>query len=85
MTSVVNFTSFYNLKAASISTCVGSLLYCSIRLANQSYLTNFTGPFEIVSLVGTISEDAMPHIHISIANSSGFMIGGHLPSLAERK
>ncbi|EAR86708.1 DNA-binding protein (macronuclear) [Tetrahymena thermophila SB210] len=86
MTSILNITSFYNLKAANIQTCVGNVLYCGIRLANQAFLTNFTsGPYEIVSMVGTISEGNMPHIHISLSDKYGNMIGGHLPSLEERQ
>ncbi|CAD8155059.1 unnamed protein product [Paramecium pentaurelia] len=66
------------IKAASISTCVGSLLKCSIRFANQPQFTEINGHFEIVSLVGTISVYGQ-HIHISLSDTEGKMIGGHLP------
>ena len=35
------------------------------------------GKFEIDSLVGTISKDG-PHIHLSLSDSNGKMVGGHL-------
>ncbi|CAD8068348.1 unnamed protein product [Paramecium sonneborni] len=66
------------IKAASISTCVGSLLKCSIRFANQPEFKEINGHFEIVSLVGTISVYGQ-HVHISLSDSEGKMIGGHLP------
>lgn len=34
--------------------------------------------YEIVSLVGTISEFGKPHIHISLADNKGHMVGGKL-------
>lgn len=37
-----------------------------------------------MSLVGTISVDNQPHIHISLSDRNGQMVGGHLPSLEER-
>ncbi|KAL4502259.1 hypothetical protein ABPG72_000494 [Tetrahymena utriculariae] len=86
MTQILNITSFYNLQATNIQTCVGSVLYCGIRIVNQNFLTNFTsGPYEIVSLVGTISKGSLPHIHIALSDKYGSVIGGHLPSLEERQ
>ena len=35
---------------------------------------------EILSLVGTISEDG-PHIHVSLGDSTGKVVGGHAISL----
>jgi len=37
----------------------------------------FIGPFEIVSLVGTLSGDN-GHLHISLSDAHGHMIGGHV-------
>jgi uncharacterized protein len=53
-------------------------------LANREYLSFFDGPFEIVSLVGTIAING-PHIHIALSDGNGTTLGGHLPSLSERK
>ena len=65
------------LRAGYIATCAGSLRVAAIRFADQKDATILSGPFEIVSLTGTLSPDG-PHIHISIADSSGRVFGGHL-------
>jgi len=75
--SVVDFCRKQNLEAAVILTCVGSLRHASIRLANQPGATDYEGKFEIDSLVGTFSPDGA-HIHISLSDSTGRMVGGHL-------
>lgn len=66
-----------NITAGWVATCVGSLTDYSIRLANQPEAAAGTGHFEIVSLVGTLSTNGS-HIHISISDSTGKTIGGHL-------
>jgi len=49
----------------------------SFRLANRDFSTKFNGPFEIVSLTGTISQNGS-HLHIAISDSDGKTIGLHL-------
>lgn len=71
------FTRERGLKAAFIITTVGSLAKVSLRLADQSNASSFEGKFEIVSLVGTLSQDGV-HLHISLSDSAGRTIGGHL-------
>lgn len=66
-----------NIKAGWISTCVGSLLNYSIRFANQQDASKGEGYFEIVSLIGTVSTSGS-HLHISISDSTGKTVGGHL-------
>jgi hypothetical protein len=65
------------IKAGWISTCVGSLTNYNIRYANQPEGTHGSGHFEIVSLTGTVSVNGS-HIHISVSDSTGKTIGGHL-------
>jgi uncharacterized protein len=65
------------IKAGWISTCAGSLTDYNIRFANQPNGSTGTGHFEIVSLTGTVSTNGS-HIHISISDSTGHTIGGHL-------
>jgi predicted DNA-binding protein with PD1-like motif len=67
----------YSIKAGWMVTCVGSLTDYNIRFANQSKGSLGSGHFEIVSLVGTLSTDGS-HLHISVADSTGKSIGGHL-------
>jgi uncharacterized protein len=65
------------IKAGWISTCVGSLTDYKIRFANQPDGSSDSGHFEIVSLTGTVSVNGS-HLHISISDSAGKTIGGHL-------
>ena len=71
------FVKATHIRAGFIITTVGSLRQAAIRLADQSSTTQFDGKFEIVSLVGTLGQDGV-HLHISISDSSGKTIGGHL-------
>lgn len=66
-----------NIKAAGISTCVGSLTEANIRFANQPNGKNLKGFFEILSLSGVVSTNGS-HLHIAIADKKGKTIGGHL-------
>jgi hypothetical protein len=65
------------IEAGWIMTCVGSLMQWNMRFANQPEGAKGTGHFELVSLVGTISTNGS-HLHISISDSTGKTIGGHL-------
>ncbi|WP_240410406.1 PPC domain-containing DNA-binding protein [Hymenobacter oligotrophus] len=65
------------IKAGAMITCVGSLTQVTLRLANQEGPTEYRGHFEIVSLVGTLAESGS-HLHLSVADSTGRTIGGHL-------
>lgn len=66
-----------NIKAAGISTCVGSLTEANIRFANQPKGKTLKGFFEILSLSGVVSINGS-HLHIAIADKKGKTIGGHL-------
>ena len=66
-----------NIEAGWINTCVGSLTDYTIRFANQQEGIRGSGHFEIVSLTGTVSVNGS-HLHISISDSTGKTIGGHL-------
>jgi uncharacterized protein len=65
------------IKAGWVSTCVGSLTNYNIRFANQPNGSFSAGHFEIVSLTGTVSVNGS-HLHLSISDSIGNTIGGHL-------
>lgn len=66
-----------NIQAGWISTCAGSLTHYNIRFANQPAGSTAEGHFEIVSLAGTVSVHGS-HLHISVSDSTGKTIGGHL-------
>jgi predicted DNA-binding protein with PD1-like motif len=65
------------LSAGCLVTCVGSLEEVNLRFANQPEGTALRGKFEIVSMVGTFSADAA-HLHLSVSDTTGATIGGHL-------
>ncbi|MCQ8897249.1 DNA-binding protein [Limnobacter humi] len=56
---------------------IGSLADASIRLADQSAETTITGPLELLSVSGSLSQGGA-HLHVSVADASGRVIGGHL-------
>jgi uncharacterized protein len=72
-----DFVKLHQLKAGWVSTCVGSLTHYNIRYANQPVTAAGDGHFEIVSLTGTVSINGS-HLHLSISDSTGKTIGGHL-------
>lgn len=71
------FVQQQHLKAACVLTAVGSLTTATLRLANQEGPTVYQGHFEIVSLVGTLALSGS-HLHLSVSDSTGRTIGGHL-------
>ena len=75
--SLDSFVRLHHISAACIVTCAGSLQQAVIRYANQPNADTLTGHFEIVSLTGTLSISGS-HLHISISDSTGKTIGGHL-------
>ncbi|KAL8594391.1 hypothetical protein ACOMHN_032978 [Nucella lapillus] len=75
--SLLSLVRAHNLKAAYVLTCVGSLTKATLRLADSTTIATYNGPFEIVSLVGTLSGKA-GHLHISLSDNKGLVIGGHV-------
>jgi predicted DNA-binding protein with PD1-like motif len=71
------FVKAHNIQAGWINCGVGSLTNYNIRFANQPEGSKGSGHFEIVSLIGTVSVNGS-HTHISISDSTGKTIGGHL-------
>lgn len=65
------------LKASCILTCVGSLQQASLRLSDAPTPTFYHRKFEIVSLVGTLSEFGA-HLHMAISDGEGNTLGGHV-------
>eukprot|EP00298_Acanthocystis_sp_HF-20_P001808 c12246_g1_i1.p1 GENE.c12246_g1_i1~~c12246_g1_i1.p1 ORF type:complete len:175 (+),score=89.63 c12246_g1_i1:43-567(+) len=79
---IVEFVKENNIRAGFIMTCVGSLVTARIRLANADVnhpneIIFLENKHEIVSLVGTISPTG-GHLHISLSDAEGKMVGGHV-------
>ena len=64
-------------KSAFVVAGIGSLSAVSIRFAAAEQETMFSGPFELLSLSGTLSASGA-HLHMSVANESGQVLGGHV-------
>ena len=77
--SIQAFVMEKHVQAGCILSGVGSLQHAVIRLADRDHNSEFDGPFEIVSLIGTLSIHGS-HLHISIADEEGRTIGGHFES-----
>jgi predicted DNA-binding protein with PD1-like motif len=67
------------IEAGCVLSSVGSLRHAALRLANRSSISEYDGPFEILSLNGTVSSHGS-HLHLSISDGDGKTIGGHLVS-----
>jgi predicted DNA-binding protein with PD1-like motif len=75
--SVQEFVSQHKVEAGCVLSGVGSLTYAVLRLAGRDEYNKYEGPFEIVSLTGTVSIHGS-HLHVAISDSEGVTIGGHL-------
>ncbi len=75
--SIQHYVNNHHIQAGWMVTCVGSITNYQLRLANQPAGTTGSGHFEIVSLNGTLSQNGS-HLHMSISDSTGKTIGGHL-------
>jgi predicted DNA-binding protein with PD1-like motif len=74
---LIRFAIANKIKAGTVVTCVGSLKQVNLRFANQETGQVFNGFHEIVSLVGTFSDESS-HLHLSVSDSTGRTLGGHL-------
>ena len=64
-------------KTAVVLSAVGSLSRVSLRMAGGKDFLEKDGDFEIVSMTGTIAR-GRAHLHISVSDETGCVIGGHL-------
>jgi len=74
---IVNLIVKEEIRAGYVTTCVGSLKKVTLRLADGKSVRVWDERFEIVSVVGTVSPSKC-HLHISVSDKDGKVIGGHL-------
>jgi uncharacterized protein len=65
------------IEAAALLSVVGSLRTTRLRLAGAKTVLEETGPREVLSLSGTLSQHGS-HLHLSVSNEKGECKGGHL-------
>jgi len=56
---------------------IGSLVEARLRYAGEPAETRVAGPLEILSLSGSLSA-AGAHLHMSVSDASGRVVGGHV-------
>ena len=66
-----------DIHSAAIVTVVGCVYRARIRLADGETIEEYDDRYEIVSLTGTVSPDGS-HMHVSLADEDGRVIGGHM-------
>lgn len=74
---IVKYVTDNNIEAGIVKCGVGCVYEAKFRLANAEYYFYRKDNYEIVSLMGTVSKNGC-HIHISLADREGKVIGGHL-------
>jgi predicted DNA-binding protein with PD1-like motif len=65
------------VAAAFVVQGIGSLSRAAIRYAGQPDCAQLVGDLEILSLGGSLSPDG-PHLHMSVSDAAGRVIGGHV-------
>ncbi|WP_441258151.1 PPC domain-containing DNA-binding protein [Vibrio sp. Vf1514] len=75
--SIIALVQTHGITAGSIASCAGCLSHLNIRLADSTSTLSLQAPFEIVSLMGTLTPHHL-HLHIAVADSQGKVLGGHL-------
>jgi hypothetical protein len=63
--------------AAFVVAGIGSLRVTALRLANAQEAAWLREPVEVLTLCGTLSPDGA-HLHMSVADARGQVIGGHV-------
>lgn len=71
------FIEHHQLRAAWIAGCTGSLADVALRYAGQEDTTQLRGTYEVISLSGTL-ELTGEHLHLSLSDPQGAMLGGHM-------
>jgi predicted DNA-binding protein with PD1-like motif len=64
-------------SAAFVLQGIGSLSVAQLRLAGAAQATEIRGDLEILTLAGSIAPDGV-HLHMSIADAQGRVLGGHV-------
>ncbi|MCT0200103.1 DNA-binding protein [Synechococcus sp. CS-1325] len=65
------------IDAAWVASAIGSLDQLSLRPAGASEALLLPGPWELLSLQGSLGPDGV-HLHLSAADARGHCRGGHL-------
>jgi predicted DNA-binding protein with PD1-like motif len=75
--TIEEFAREHAVKAGCVISLVGNLSKVVLRMADGKTVKEWEGLYEIVSATGTVSPEES-HIHISVSDHEGKVIGGHL-------
>jgi predicted DNA-binding protein with PD1-like motif len=67
----------HGVDAAFVVQGIGSLSVACLRYAGTSELAVLRGDLEILTLAGSLGPDG-PHLHMTVADADGRVIGGHV-------
>lgn len=67
----------HGVAAAFVLQGIGSLRVARIRCAGRDTALELHGDTEILTLAGTLAADGA-HLHISVADAQGRVVGGHV-------
>ncbi|AMO95643.1 hypothetical protein CFter6_2984 [Collimonas fungivorans] len=67
----------HGVSAAFVLQGIGSLSVAQLRFAEVQQATEFRGDLEILTLGGSLSPDGV-HLHMTIADAEGRVLGGHV-------
>lgn len=76
-TSLETATRDRGWRAAFVVAGIGSLKPAALRLADAATPTALPGPLELLTLAGSLSP-AGSHLHASLADADGRVVGGHI-------
>lgn len=76
--SLSRFVQAQGIQAGFIAAAVGSLSEVRLRFAGQETAWQQQGCFEVIALGGTLDADGQGHLHLSLSDERGTMLGGHL-------
>ena len=74
---ILAFCASNRIMTGVIISAVGSLSHAVLRIADGKSVIEKTGPFELTSLSGTITQDSI-HAHLSLYDDKMMSLGGHL-------
>ena len=63
--------------SAFVISAIGSLIDCRLRFAGNPEETALSGPFEIISINGSITPSGV-HLHMAVSDKHGRVHGGHV-------
>lgn len=75
--SIMNAVKEHRIQAGCVVSLVGCLSELAIRLADGASTLQKSEPFEIVSVSGTLTPEHV-HLHLSVADCKGRLLGGHM-------